>query len=145
MSKPNSRINDQDQWVSCQGGELQSLGDSLRKAERTRIAGQVVQRSLIAASAVILLAFSINTLTVSSQPGAISCAECHDRFAAYEQHLTQASLMSEPEAKEMATHLSACDSCRGYFEADYPGLIASAGASVAATFYLLGFYSLREK
>lgn len=144
MSKPNPQNENLDNWESCQGGELQSLGHSLRKAERTRIAGQVVKRSLIAAAAVIMLAFSINTLTTNSLPGGISCTVCHDSFASYEQHLTKASLMAESEASAMATHLTECSTCQGIFERDYPGLLSAAGATAVATFSLLGLFVVRH-
>ncbi len=139
MSNLTPQNNENDSWENCRGGELQSLGKSLRTAERTRMAGQVMKRSLLAATAGILLAFSLSSLTDNLNPRSdgITCEACHARFAAYEQHLTNVYPMAKQEASDMATHLTECSYCQQLFEKDYPGLLSAAGISVAGVFSLV--------
>ncbi|TWT40827.1 hypothetical protein [Botrimarina hoheduenensis] len=127
-------------WSTCEPGELQALRSRLVRSERNQ---RVVRAAGIVSTAAALIAIALVVPRQFQQPAPIAQITCQvavERFDDYGKYLSQGTPLPSQQADEMRQHLTKCDRCRSQFDEKFPGLLT---ATVAALLPLVWLTKLR--
>jgi len=120
--------NGNDVWNDCPRGELSQMVRKLDAAQSLTRTKKLVQTGLLSmllvAGGVVAggVLFSSNSMNF----GGITCTECQGHFAEYHGHMTGSELLEDLGlVKSMETHIANCQSCRGRFDENYPGVLSA--------------------